>query len=108
MFNAKFVSGEDRGPVLEVIVARMNFMAGNTNRKVRLVGLSTALANAGDLADWLNITDVCIFMIILYITMNMVNFRWVYTTFVLLYVRYQLKSILEGSQENIIVLEWQQ
>uniref|UniRef100_A0A914XKB1 Activating signal cointegrator 1 complex subunit 3 n=1 Tax=Plectus sambesii TaxID=2011161 RepID=A0A914XKB1_9BILA len=47
--------GVDRGPVLEVIVARMNFMAQETGRKVRVVGLSTALANAGDIADWLGI-----------------------------------------------------
>lgn len=48
--------GEDRGPVLEVIVSRVNFISSYTKRNVRLVGLSTALANAKDLAHWLNIT----------------------------------------------------
>ncbi|KAI5711773.1 hypothetical protein M8J75_003022 [Diaphorina citri] len=48
--------GEDRGPVLEVIVSRVNFISSYTKRNVRLVGLSTALANAKDLATWLNIT----------------------------------------------------
>lgn len=47
--------GEDRGPVLEVIVSRTNFISSHTTRKIRIVGLSTALANAKDLANWLGI-----------------------------------------------------
>ncbi|CRL02261.1 CLUMA_CG015304, isoform A [Clunio marinus] len=47
--------GEDRGPVLEVIVSRTNFISSHTTRKIRIVGLSTALANAKDLANWLEI-----------------------------------------------------
>ena len=47
--------GEDRGPVLEVIVSRTNFISSHTEQGVRVVGLSTALANARDLADWLGI-----------------------------------------------------
>ncbi|XP_063995820.1 activating signal cointegrator 1 complex subunit 3 isoform X2 [Diachasmimorpha longicaudata] len=47
--------GEDRGPVLEVIVSRTNFIASHTERTLRIIGLSTALANAVDLASWLNI-----------------------------------------------------
>lgn len=47
--------GEDRGPVLEVIVSRTNFISSHTSRKIRIVGLSTALANAKDLANWLGI-----------------------------------------------------
>lgn len=47
--------GEDRGPVLEVIVSRTNFIASHTSRTLRIVGLSTALANARDLANWLGI-----------------------------------------------------
>uniref|UniRef100_A0A336MI52 CSON001544 protein n=1 Tax=Culicoides sonorensis TaxID=179676 RepID=A0A336MI52_CULSO len=50
--------GEDRGPVLEVIVSRTNFIASHTTRTLRIVGLSTALANARDLADWLGIKDM--------------------------------------------------
>ncbi|XP_014472478.1 PREDICTED: activating signal cointegrator 1 complex subunit 3 [Dinoponera quadriceps] len=50
--------GEDRGPVLEVIVSRTNFISSHTQDKVRIVGLSTALANAVDLANWLNIKDM--------------------------------------------------
>ncbi|CAA18663.1 putative helicase mug81 [Schizosaccharomyces pombe] len=49
--------GSDRGPVLEMIVSRMNYVASQTNKKVRVLGLSTAVANANDLANWLNIRD---------------------------------------------------
>lgn len=47
--------GEDRGPVLEVIVSRTNYISRHTQRGLRVIGLSTALANAKDLADWLGI-----------------------------------------------------
>ena len=50
--------GDERGPVLEVIVSRTNFISSHTERSVRVVGLSTALANARDLADWLGIEEV--------------------------------------------------
>ena len=44
-----------RGPILEVIVSRMRYIAASLERPMRFVGLSTALANAADLADWLGI-----------------------------------------------------
>jgi superfamily II helicase len=47
--------GADRGPILEVIVSRMRYVATQTRSPVRFVGLSTALANAQDLAEWLGI-----------------------------------------------------
>ena len=47
--------GEDRGPVLEVIVSRMRYISSRTKQKIRIVGLSTALANCQDLADWLGV-----------------------------------------------------
>ncbi len=47
--------GEDRGPVLEVIVSRMRYIAAQKQRPVRMLGLSTALANPKDLADWLGV-----------------------------------------------------
>ncbi|RWS17895.1 Activating signal cointegrator 1 complex subunit 3-like protein [Dinothrombium tinctorium] len=50
--------GEERGPVLEVIVSRTNFIVGHTNRNLRIVGLSTAIANAQDLASWLGIGKI--------------------------------------------------
>lgn len=50
--------GEDRGPVLEVIISRTNFISSYTSNRLRVIGLSTALANAKDLADWLGIGQV--------------------------------------------------
>jgi len=44
-----------RGPILEVIVSRMRYIAAQTAQPIRFVGLSTALANAADLAAWLGI-----------------------------------------------------
>ena len=40
------VNDPPRGPVLEVIVSRMRYVASEAGRGVRFVGLSTALANA--------------------------------------------------------------
>ncbi|KAK9459314.1 Sec63 Brl domain-containing protein [Lipomyces oligophaga] len=45
----------DRGPILEMIVSRMKFVSTQTNQPVRLVGMSTAVANAGDMAGWLGV-----------------------------------------------------
>jgi activating signal cointegrator complex subunit 3 len=48
--------GEERGPVLEAMVTRARFVAEQTGRPLRFVGLSTALANPQDLGDWLGIS----------------------------------------------------
>eukprot|EP01029_Cantina_marsupialis_P030668 TRINITY_DN838_c0_g1_i2.p1 TRINITY_DN838_c0_g1~~TRINITY_DN838_c0_g1_i2.p1 ORF type:complete len:1736 (-),score=582.30 TRINITY_DN838_c0_g1_i2:39-4685(-) len=53
--------GEDRGPVLEVIVSRMRYISEQTENHVRFVGLSTALSNAQDVADWLGVKPVGLF-----------------------------------------------
>ncbi|KAK3015087.1 hypothetical protein RJ639_006649 [Escallonia herrerae] len=53
--------GADRGPILEVIVSRMRYISSQTERTVRFVGLSTALANAHDLADWLGVEELGLF-----------------------------------------------
>ncbi|XP_042499431.1 DExH-box ATP-dependent RNA helicase DExH14 isoform X2 [Macadamia integrifolia] len=53
--------GADRGPILEVIVSRIRYISSQTERAVRFVGLSTALANARDLADWLGVGDIGLF-----------------------------------------------
>ncbi|KAK9464687.1 Sec63 Brl domain-containing protein [Lipomyces arxii] len=47
----------DRGPILEMIVSRMNYIASQTKQPVRLVGMSTAVANAGDMAGWLGVRE---------------------------------------------------
>ena len=50
--------GEDRGPVLEAVVSRMRNISTQIEKPIRLVGLSTALANARDLATWMGIRKV--------------------------------------------------
>ncbi|OAA64246.1 dead deah box DNA helicase [Niveomyces insectorum RCEF 264] len=45
----------DRGPILEIIVSRMNYIAASTKNPVRLLGMSTACANATDLGNWLGV-----------------------------------------------------
>ena len=47
--------GLERGPIIEVIVSRMRYMCHKLNTKVRFIGLSTALANSLDVAEWLGI-----------------------------------------------------
>jgi len=51
-------------PVLysqEVLVSRMRFISTQTASPIRFIGLSTALANPRDLADWLGIGDVGVY-----------------------------------------------
>ncbi|KAI4212741.1 MAG: hypothetical protein LQ351_004634 [Letrouitia transgressa] len=49
--------GGDRGPILEIIVSRMNYIASQTKGAIRLVGMSTACANARDLGHWLGVKE---------------------------------------------------
>lgn len=48
--------GGDRGPILEIIVSRMNYIASQSETGgIRLMGMSTACANATDLGNWLGV-----------------------------------------------------
>eukprot|EP00633_Aureoumbra_lagunensis_P006332 CAMPEP_0197311416 /NCGR_PEP_ID=MMETSP0891-20130614/9875_1 /TAXON_ID=44058 ORGANISM="Aureoumbra lagunensis, Strain CCMP1510" /NCGR_SAMPLE_ID=MMETSP0891 /ASSEMBLY_ACC=CAM_ASM_000534 /LENGTH=1535 /DNA_ID=CAMNT_0042797505 /DNA_START=486 /DNA_END=5093 /DNA_ORIENTATION=- len=57
--------GEDRGPVIEAIVTRARFVADSSHIEnnaeklapIRFIGLSTAISNAGDLAEWLGVDE---------------------------------------------------
>lgn len=49
--------GGDRGPILEIIVSRMNYIASQSKGSVRLMGMSTACANASDLGNWLGVKE---------------------------------------------------
>ncbi|KAK3203298.1 hypothetical protein GRF29_112g830575 [Pseudopithomyces chartarum] len=49
--------GGDRGPILEIIVSRMNYIASQSKGSVRLLGMSTACANATDLGNWLGVKE---------------------------------------------------
>lgn len=61
MIDEIHLLGADRGPILEVIVSRMRYISAQTGVAVRIVGLSTALSNAQDLADWLGIGQAGLF-----------------------------------------------
>lgn len=47
----------DRGPILEIIVSRMNYISSFTKKPIRLLGLSTAVSNAMDMASWLGVKE---------------------------------------------------
>ncbi|VFQ99826.1 unnamed protein product [Cuscuta campestris] len=48
--------GGQGGPVLEVIVSRMRYISSQVANKTRVVALSTSLANAKDLGEWIGAT----------------------------------------------------
>ncbi|XP_059634391.1 DExH-box ATP-dependent RNA helicase DExH12-like [Cornus florida] len=49
--------GGQGGPILEVIVSRMRYIATQGDNKIRIVALSTSLANAKDLGEWIGATS---------------------------------------------------
>lgn len=49
--------GGQGGPVLEVIVSRMRYIASQIENKIGIVALSTSLANAKDIGDWIGATS---------------------------------------------------
>ncbi|KAK7272679.1 hypothetical protein RJT34_29429 [Clitoria ternatea] len=49
--------GGQGGPILEVIVSRMRYIASQIENKIRIVALSTSLANAKDLGEWIGATS---------------------------------------------------
>ena len=49
--------GGQGGPILEAVVSRMRYIASHVENKIRLVALSTSLANAKDLGEWIGATS---------------------------------------------------
>ncbi|XP_026402952.1 DExH-box ATP-dependent RNA helicase DExH12-like [Papaver somniferum] len=49
--------GGQGGHILEVIVSRMRYIASQSENKIRIVALSTSLANAKDLGEWIGATS---------------------------------------------------
>ncbi len=47
------VGSGEVGPVIEVICSRMRYIASQTQNPLRILALSTSVANAKDLGDWL-------------------------------------------------------
>ena len=46
---------------MEVIVSRMNLIGAKTQHKIRMIGLSTAMANGTDVADWFGVPKFSFF-----------------------------------------------
>ncbi|PBJ73680.1 ATP-dependent RNA helicase [Trypanosoma cruzi cruzi] len=57
IFDEIHMLGSDRGPILEVIVSRMRYIGWHRQAPIRLVGLSTAVANPADLSSWLGVQE---------------------------------------------------
>jgi pre-mRNA-splicing helicase BRR2 len=53
--------GGSEGPILEIVLSRARYVASQLERKVRIVALSSSLANARDVGDWLGAPTPCIF-----------------------------------------------
>ncbi|KAF9159441.1 DEIH-box ATPase [Actinomortierella ambigua] len=53
--------GGDLGPTYEVVVSRMRTISSQLPNKVRIVALSTSLANARDLGEWIGATSHSMF-----------------------------------------------
>ncbi|KAH7862903.1 hypothetical protein Vadar_010909 [Vaccinium darrowii] len=49
--------GGQGGPIVEVIVSRMRYISTQVENKIRIVALSTSLANAKDLGEWIGATS---------------------------------------------------
>ena len=53
--------GGEVGPVLEVVISRMRYISSQMDTRCRIVALSTSLANAKDLAEWIGCASQGIF-----------------------------------------------
>ncbi|KAG2296108.1 hypothetical protein Bca52824_042777 [Brassica carinata] len=53
--------GGQCGPIMEVIVSRMRYISSQVGNKMRIVALSTSLANAKDLGEWIGASSRGIF-----------------------------------------------
>ncbi|CAJ0749211.1 10358_t:CDS:2 [Entrophospora sp. SA101] len=53
--------GSDIGPTYEIIVSRMRYIAHQTKNSIRIICLSTSLANAQDLGEWIGAKPHTIF-----------------------------------------------
>ena len=49
--------GGEHGPCLEVVTSRMRYISAQTHKPIRIVALSTSLANARDLGEWIGCTS---------------------------------------------------
>ena len=53
--------GGDVGPILEVVCTRMRYMSAQIEKNIRIIALSSSLANAKDVGEWLGCSSNAIF-----------------------------------------------
>lgn len=58
--EAHLIGGES-GPVVEVICSRMRYISSQIERNIRIVALSSSLANAKDVSQWLGVGPTGLF-----------------------------------------------
>ena len=57
IFDEMHHIGGETGPVLEVVCSRTRYMSQQLGRNVRIVALSSSMANAKDVGGWLGVTS---------------------------------------------------
>ena len=55
IFDEIHMLASERGPIIEALVSRMRYIGWRQDRAIRLIGLSTAVASASDMAQWLGV-----------------------------------------------------
>lgn len=53
--------GSEPGPTLEICCSRMRYIGAQTEKNIRIVGLSNAISNAKDLGEWIGASGSSIF-----------------------------------------------
>ncbi|CAM9720895.1 unnamed protein product, partial [Phaeothamnion confervicola] len=53
--------GGEGGPTLEIVVSRARYISSQTERRCRIIGLSSSLADAKDVGDWVGATSHSLF-----------------------------------------------
>ena len=49
------ILGTDRGPTLEVLIARLKTLQASGATAPRIIGVSATIPNAGDVAEWVGV-----------------------------------------------------
>ena len=55
-----FIGGND-GPVIEIVLSRMQYISSQREKPIRIIGLSASLANAKDIGEWIGVPSKCLF-----------------------------------------------
>ena len=65
IFDELHFLGGDLGPTLEIVISRMRYVSGQLEQRnsqgIRIVGLSTSIANARDVGEWMGVSTKSLF-----------------------------------------------